>query len=311
METFKIGICEPEDFSQNAIRKLQSIGTVELFNDGNLQEFISDKNVIFIRLKYAIDEYLIRNASCLKYICSPTTGLNHIKISSDRVKVLSLKGEYKFLDSIRATPEHIFGLTLALLRNYSHAFLSVHNRKFDRNPYKGYELFGNTVGIIGFGRVGKLIAKYYKAFDAEVCFYDIQEKITDDAIRCESIEDLIERANIIILAANYTKENEKMISEKHFEYMQNKYFINAARGELVDEQSLLEYIKKNWFRGVAIDVISNETNDSVFLSNILSLVESRNLIITPHIGGATYSSMEKTEEFIVKKLVDEIRREGR
>lgn len=311
METFKIGICEPEDFSRNAIKELQNIGTVELFKDGNLQQFISDKDIIFVRLKYAIDEYLIKNAESLKYICSPTTGLNHIKISTDKVKVLCLKGEYEFLDSIRATPEHVFGLTLALLRNYSHAFLSVHNKEFNRNPYKGYELFGNTVGIIGFGRVGKLIAKYYKTFGAEVFFYDVEEKSTDDAIKCESIDELIKRANIIILAANYTKENEKMISKNYFEYMQDKYFINAARGELVDEQSLLVYIKKNWFKGVAIDVISNETSESDFLNEILSLVQDRNLIITPHIGGATYSSMEKTEEFIVKKLIGEIRKEER
>lgn len=309
MEAFKIGICEPEDFSKKAIRELQSIGTVAMFNGGDLGEFIADKEAIFIRLKYAIDEVAVRKASRLKYICSPTTGLNHIKIPHDKFQILCLKGEYKFLDSIRATPEHVFGLTLALLRNYSHAFLNKNNQEFNRNPFKGYELFGNTVGIIGYGRVGKIIARYYKVFDADVFYYDIDDKRSDDAIRCESIDELIERSNIIILAANYTRENEKMISSIQFQCMQGKYFINAARGELVDEQVLLEYIKKNWFKGVAIDVISNETGDSTFLNGIISLAENQNLIITPHIGGATFSSMERTEEFIVKKLVSEIGRE--
>lgn len=309
METFKIGICEPGDFSQKAIEELQSIGMVAMFDDGNLEEFIADKDAIFIRLKYAIDQAMVRKASHLKYICSPTTGLNHIKIPHDRFKILCLKGEYEFLDSIRATPEHVFGLTLALLRNYSHAFLNKNNQEFNRNPFKGYELFGNTVGIIGLGRVGKIIAGYFNAFDANVFYYDIDDKNADNAIRCESVDELIEKSNIIILAANYTKENEKMISSNQFKSMQGKYFINAARGELVDEQALIEYIKKKWFKGVAIDVISDETSDSTFLNDFLSLVENHNLIITPHIGGATYSSMERTEEFIVKKLVNEIRRE--
>lgn len=308
METFKIGICEPEDFSLKAIEQLQTIGIVDMFEDGDLSEFVSDKDAIFIRLKYAINDTVVRKANNLKYICSPTTGLNHIKVPYDKFRILSLKGECEFLDSIRATPEHVFALTLALLRNYSHAFLNKNNQEFNRNPFKGYELFGNAVGIIGFGRVGKILARYFKAFDANIFYYDINYKNDENAIRCESVAELIEKSNIIILTANYTEENEKMISKNQFELMYGKYFINAARGELVDEQVLFRFIKENWFKGVAIDVISDETNESAFLHNLLELVNNQNLIVTPHIGGATYSSMERTEEFIAKKLVEEVKR---
>lgn len=304
METFKIGICEPSDFSKKAVDMLEKVGEVHLFTGGELSDFIADKNAIFVRLGYSIDEDLLKNAAYLKYICSPTTGLNHIKVSKDLYSIVSLKGEYEFLDSIRATPEHVFGLTIALLRNYAHAFLNSSNPIFDRNPYKGYEIFDNEIGIIGFGRVGKIIANYYNTFGAHVYYYDSVEKESDIATKCNSIDEVIKNSNIVVLATNYTPENEKMISEKQFEMLKGKFFINAARGELVDEDKLIEYIQKDWFKGIAIDVIANETDTSEFYEKLLNCVSKTNLIITPHIGGATFSSMERTEEFIAKKLID-------
>ena len=307
IELFRIGICEPGDFSKKAIKELETIGSVSCYEDGDMSDFIADKDAIFIRLKYAIDDKLLEKAAKLKYICSPTTGLNHLKFTNDKIRIISLKGEYEFLDSIRATPEHVFGLTLGLLRNYSHAYLNSANSKFDRNPYKGYEIYGNKIGIIGLGRVGKIIAGYYRAFGAQVYYVDIADKSSDadkcGAIKCDSIAELIAKSNIIILAANYTPENARMIGSEQFSLMQGKYFINAARGELVDEEALLEYLRRDWFKGAAIDVIADETGSSEFLAEILKIADEKNLIITPHIGGATYSSMERTEEFIAGKLV--------
>lgn len=302
METVKVGICEPDDFSVKAIGKLSDKCEVSLYSGGDLREFISDKTAIFVRLKYLITDELLCQAKSLRYICSPTTGLNHIRLSSDRYEVISLKGEYDFLSTVRATPEHIFGLSLALLRNYVHAFLNEDNTAFDRELYKGYELYGNTVGIIGMGRIGRILGQYYHAFGAKVYYYDIMSIEGVSAIKCDSVEELIRRSNIIILSANYTRENESMVGEQQFSLMKDKYFINAARGELVDEDALLKYLRTGWFKGAAIDVIANETQQSEFLDELLKLTDS-NLIVTPHIGGATYSSMERTEEFIADKLM--------
>lgn len=305
METVKIGICEPDDFSARAIQKMSDKCKVSLYKEGSLEEFISDKTAIFVRLKYLVTDDLLSRAENLRYICSPTTGLNHIKLSSDRYEIISLKGEYDFLSSIRATPEHIFGLSLALLRNYAHAFLNAENTVFDRELYKGYELYGNSVGIIGMGRIGRILEKYYHAFGAKVYYYDILHIEGETAEKCDTVEELIQKSNIIVLSANYTKENESMIGEDLFRLMKGKYFINAARGELVDESALLKYLQMNWFKGAAVDVIANETEHSEFLDRFLELTD-RNLIITPHIGGATYSSMERTEEFIADKLLQKI-----
>lgn len=305
METFKVGICEPLDFSKKAIENLSKKCEVFFFDGYDLRAFVQNMDAIFVRLKYQITDELLGKNPRLKYICSPTTGLNHISVINNNIKIVSLKGEYKFLDSIRATPEHVFGLSIALLRNYAHAFLNSQNIEWNRDLYKGFELYDNSIGIIGLGRVGRLLAGYYTAFGAQVGYCDISANSKVDGLKqYKSLAELINASKIIILAANYTDENRKMIGEKEFFMMKDKYFINAARGELVDEPALLKRVKDNWFRGVAIDVLTNETQESFFLQELLKLTEDRNLIITPHIGGATISSMERTEEFVSEKFLD-------
>lgn len=312
METFKIGILEPDNFSPKAIAQLEEIGLVSKY-DGNgtradIRGFIADKDALFVRLAYQINKELISRAKRLKYICSPTTGLNHISLGDRDIKIVSLKGEYEFLNTIRATPEHVFGLTLALLRNYKDAIIKNSKQPFDRDIYRGHELFGAKVGIIGLGRIGKLLTKYFTAFDANVGYYDIQPKETvlEGVKIYGSIEELIQESEIVILEANYTPKNDKMINAELLRMMIGKYFINAARGELVDELALLEEIKKGSYRGVAVDTFANEAEEDNLVGEFIKLTEGRNLIVTPHIGGATFTSMQRTEEFVAKKLIEDI-----
>jgi D-3-phosphoglycerate dehydrogenase len=307
----QIGILETKDFSKKALDKLSSIGNVELFKNKDLNSFLEDKEIVFIRLEYFIDKVFLYKAKKLKYICTPTTGLNHIDLEECKerdIKIISLKGEYDFLSTIRATPEHTFGLVLSLLRNYKTAFLSHNNSEWNREKYKGFELYENSVGIIGFGRVGKILAKYFEAFNTKVYFYDIDDSMQEinNAIKITSINELIEKSNIIILSASYSEDNHQFFDKKYIDLLENKYFINTARGELVDEDYLIQKIEKDFFKGLAIDVIQNEQSENN-LDKLLKLAENRNCIITPHIAGATYGSMYRTEEFIVKKLKEDVK----
>ncbi len=303
----QIGILEPKDFSSKALQKLKTIGDVEIYNNKNLNKFLKNKQTIFIRLEYFIDIKFLNKAKDLKYICTPTTGLNHINLKECKkrdIQIISLKDEYKFLSTIRATPEHTFGLVLSLLRNYKTAFLSPTNYKWDREKYKGFELYDNKIGIVGFGRIGKILAKYFQAFGTKVYFYDTDNSIkeTTHTIKTDSITKLINKSNIIILSASYSKENFEFFNKEYIDLLKNKYFINTSRGELVSEKYLLKKIKEKFFAGVGLDVIQNEqTNNN--LDKIIKLTNNKNFIVTSHIAGATYSSMYKTEEFIVQKLV--------
>lgn len=301
----QIGILESKDFSTDVIEKLSCLGEVSFFDGREINNFAVNKEILFIRLKYFIDKDILDHALKLKYICTPTTGLNHIDLKEceDRdIKIISLKGEGDFLSTIRATPEHTFGLVLSLLRNYKRAFLNQENNEWNRELYKGTELYGKNIGIIGLGRVGKILAKYYSAFDANVYFYDIDATIQNDiAKRKKNIESLIVKSDIVILSASYSIENEKFFDKKYIDLLENKFFINTARGELIEEEHLLKVIRKGIFKGIALDVIADETSQNN-LNEFLELSEKNNLIVTPHIAGATYESMWKTEYFIYEKL---------
>ena len=122
------------------------------------------------------------------------------------------------------------------------------------------------------------------------------------AIKKNSIKDVINNSNIIILSASFSKSNKSFFDKKYIDLLNNKFFINSSRGELIDEDYLISKIKKNFFKGIAIDTISNEQSNNN-LKSLLKLSNKHNLIITPHISGTTYNSIHKTEEFIVKKLI--------
>lgn len=306
----QIGVLEPKNFSDDALNSLRKIGYVEFFSGKKLSQFLEDKNILFIRLDYLVDKKLLDQAKKLSYICSPTTGLNHIDLTEckkRKIEVISLKNEKDFLSSIRASPEHTFGLVLALLRNYSQAFNVEFIEQCNRENFKGYELFNNKIGIIGFGRIGRILSKYFKAFGAKVNFFDIDLDVLGDnyAFRKNSIDELIQSSNIIILSASYNEESKGYIGKKIIDLMKNHFFINIARGELVDEDYLYKKLNEGFFKGVAIDVIGGETSKENF-HRWLKISKKINFIITPHIGGASYESMKNTEIFLTKKLISYI-----
>lgn len=308
----KIGVLEPDHFSLKAIELLSKYGEVFLYDGIDLQGFLSDKTALFCRLKYFFNKDILQYAPKLKWICSPTTGLNHIDFEyceRNAIKIISLKGETNFLNTIAATPEHTLGLILALYRNYSSAFLNNQNKSWDREKNRGFEIKGSKIGLIGYGRVARLTSTYLNAMGAEIGFCDLKEPdlVNAKLLSFSTIQELIEFSDCIVLTASYIPENGVVLTKEMFEYMKGKYFVNTARAELTDEMALLELLHiGGYFKGVAIDVLQNEQSENNNLSELLTLTRNNNLIITPHIGGATFDSMKRTEEFIAQKLIAQL-----
>lgn len=302
----QIGILEGDRFSEKAIQLLRSLGNVRVLASEPLEQFLADKDVLFVRLGRHIDEALLALAPRLRIICSPTTGHTHFDekaLARRGVLLLSLRGERDFLQRIHATPEHTLGLVFSLLRNYRFAFLNMQNRGWDRDRYRGEGLSGKVAGIIGMGRVGKRIAQYLTAFEVPILFYDPDHNANyPGAQRLDTIDDVLEGSDIVVMCAAFVLGSDPIIDRKRVGLLKGKYWVNTARGELVDEQALLEGIRQNWFKGVATDVIADETG-AHRLDDWLQAAEGRNVIITPHIAGATVDAMHTTEEFMVEKLV--------
>jgi D-3-phosphoglycerate dehydrogenase len=304
----KIAILEPLNFSHKAISELQSIGEVELYTNQQLDHFLSDKNIIFTRLNYYWDSLLLDKCKSLKIICSPTTGVTHFdldEIKRRSIKLILLKGEVDFLNTISATPEHTLGLCISLIRNYSHS-INPPISHFDRDLYRGYEINGSKCGFIGFGRVGKKVGNILRYMGAEVSYHDIVDYSIPYYKYHADIDELINGSEIIFLTASYEAQAQFLIDETQIKLLKDKYFINTARGELVNENFLLKMLELDYFKGVALDVFQNEQKEFNNIQKFLSLSLTKNLVITPHIGGCTYTSMWRTEEFIVKKLLKDL-----
>lgn len=307
----KILLTEPENYSVEAKTLLKQIFIVDedrVSYKGLLQK-VGQYFGLLIRLDLRIDETVLDQARKLKFIGTPTTGEDHIDVDLAKmlgIRIISLKGERAFLNEIYATAEHTFGLLLAIMRKIPFAFNDVCCGKWRKEHFKGNELNGKTFGIIGFGRLGVIVARYASTFGMKVLACDIvQKKISD--VEMVSIEEICRRADIISIHVNYTKQNHKMINSKHFDLMKDEaIFINASRGQLVDEVALLDALRlKPGFRA-ALDVIDDENNNDHLkkCGLIEHMKNNSNLLITPHIGGYAEESIKKTRDFIAKKACD-------
>ena len=309
----QVGILEPDGFSPEAMACLRRLGEVRAFNGGDLASFLAPLDVLFVRLCHLIDSAFLEMSPRLRWLCTPTTGHNHIDeaaLSFRGIRLVSLRGEREFLETIRATPEHTFGLVIALLRRYRQAFDDVAAGEWDRDACRGDELYGNRVGIIGLGRVGYRLASYFSAFGAHVTWCDPADVPSlPDWQRSSDIHGLIETSRIIVLCASYRAGQPPVIGRREVDAMEGRHFINTARGELVDEGALLAAVRSNRLAGVAIDVIADENGENR-LAEWCSLLPGRNLVVTPHIAGATFDSMARTERFITDKLLAAVMADG-
>lgn len=308
----RILVAEGRDFSIQAVALLQKVGilTVSDLDRSGLLAAVQDFDILWVRLRNRIDEEIMGLAKQLRIIATPTTGLNHIDLKTAEkrgITVLSLRGEDEFLNRIRATAELTVGLTISLLRKIPAASQHAIACKWNRDLFKGTEISEKIVGIVGYGRLGKIVAKYFLAFGANVLVADpyVQKIEVNQGEQLVPMTTLLSNADIISLHVNLTDATKKMFDRHLFQSMKpGAYFINTARGELVEEAALLSALESGQLAGAALDVLCGEL-DKIFQKNILIKYAEKNdnLILTPHIGGCTTESMAKTEEFLARKVV--------
>ncbi|NNT72581.1 hypothetical protein HKT18_10165 [Flavobacterium sp. IMCC34852] len=307
----RILITESEDFSPNAIAELQKHFEVvqrDFTSLEDLTENIAEVDVLFVRLRFKLTQEILEKAPKLQYILTATTGLDHIDTNyfeSRGGKVISLKGEVDFLGSIPSTAEHTWALLLALLKKIPTAFEDVKDGNWHRDHFKGNNLRGKKIGILGLGRVGKQVAHFAEAFGLEIGYFDIVAQT--NKYKCFSNpQEMFAWAEIISIHIPYNTENENFVNEELLKHCQkNAVLINTSRGNVWDEKFVAELLKQDKIFGIATDVLQDEFNQKQLKRNPLVelATEEYNIIITPHIAGATYESMSMTEEFIVSQFL--------
>lgn len=302
---------EPDNYSAEARQILASIGELveKRLSQDELPQWVSDFDVLIVRLGLTVSREVIEAGYRLRAIVTATTGLDHIDVESAEARgiaVLSLKGETEFLRSIPATAEHTWGLLLALVRRIPQAFESVRAGEWNRDLFRGRDLAGKRLGVVGLGRIGERVARYGLAFGMQVAAFDpYRSDWPDDVCRCSTLEDLLRRSDVLSLHVPLNAETYHMIGEKELALLpQGAVLVNTARGMVVDEKALLTVLKNGHLGGAALDVLEDETSMQDFESNPLIEYARKHdsLLITPHLGGATVESMAATEVFIANKL---------
>lgn len=305
---------EPGGYNPEAQKVLRGIGTLHEEHCGRdrLLELIPDYDVLLVRLGHKIDGEIFEKGRRLKAIVTATTGLNHIDLdaaAAHGVEVLSLKGEREFLNTITATAELTWCLVLSLVRRMPEAYGHVLDGLWARDLLIGRELRDKTLGVIGYGRLGSIVAGYGLVFRMKVLAHDLHVNEYPDLVRPVGFTDLLEEADIVSLHVNLDESTKGFLGRREFSLMKKgAFFINTSRGELVDEAALLQALESGQISGAGLDVLRGETSgapDWLKMNPLWSYAQSHdNLILTPHIGGATTESMADTELFMANKLRD-------
>ena len=262
-------------------------------------------NVIFCnpnRQGYILNKEILQNSS-VKLINTASTGLNHINQDDCKklnIKILSLTKDFKLIKKLPSTSELSFGLIINLQRNIFQSFQSVKNKKWDYTPFIGQELSSLTIGIIGLGRLGNLMANYAKAFGMKVFYYDPFKETRK--YKKTNLKRLVQIADVISIHAHVNNQTKYMINKKILKFAKKKpVIINTSRGELVNEQDIIWGLKNKIISGYGADVIEKEFID-INKSPIIKNIKKYNIIITPHIGGMTYQGQLRAYVYAINKL---------
>lgn len=306
----RILIAEPDHFSEKAVRILRSVGEVvlEARSDERLVAAFQEFDVVWMRLAHRIDSATLGDRARCRVLAIPATGVDHVDLQAcgERgIQVISLKGEVDFLKQVRATAELTIGLAIALMRRIPQAARSVQTGEWKRDLFEGTELYGKTAGIVGVGRLGEIVAGYFAAFGMKVAAYDPRPDFPGTVPRLESLEELLMTSDVVSLHPVLDRSTRNLIGKRELELMKpTAFLINTSRGGVIDEAALLRALRSGAIAGAALDVLDSEPGVPENDPLIEHARSDQNLLIVPHIGGKTSESMEKTEIFIARKVVE-------
>ncbi len=193
------------------------------------------------------------------------------------------------------------------MNNVLRADKEVRDGKWDREGNRGYELMGKTVGLIGYGYMGQATAKRLKSFGCTVLAYDkYRTNYSDEYATASSIEKIQEEADIVSLHMPLTTETKFLVTESYLNLFKKQiWFVNTARGEIVNSAELVKAINSGKVRGAALDVLENEKINKLSPEQQIAfdeLIKSERVLLTPHIGGWTFESYRKINEVLVAKI---------
>ena len=280
-----------------------------------VEQKIQDYNGVVIRSRFDIDKQFLDKAKNLKFIARVGAGLESIDIDYAGQKGVYLISAPE--GNRNAVAEHALGMLLSLMNNFNKADKEVKNGEWNREANRGEELDGKTVGLIGYGNMGKAFAKKLRGFDVEIICYDIKTGVGDNNAKQISLSELQLKADVLSLHTPLTDLTKNMVDTQFINsFNKSFYFINTARGKSVVTQDLVSALGNGKIKGAGLDVLEYEKTsfENLFKTEVSKdkksklpktfeyLTQSDNVIITPHIAGWTKESKVKLAQTIVDKI---------
>jgi D-3-phosphoglycerate dehydrogenase len=264
---------------------------------------------IVIRSRFAIDKTFLDKASNLKFIARVGAGLESIDCEYANSKNIHLIAAPE--GNRNAVGEHAIGILLSLMNKLNRADKLVREGKWIREGNRGFELEGKTVGIVGYGNMGKSFAKKLKGFDVEVLCYDILPNVGDENATQVSLKELQANADMLSLHIPWTPETDKLVNYDFINAFNKPFwFINTSRGKNVVTDDLVAALQSGKILGAGLDVLEYEklSFENLFIATEKPkafdyLLQAENVLLTPHIAGWTFESHEKLAQVTVDKII--------
>lgn len=269
---------------------------------------IENYHGIVIRSRFKIDKTFIDKAKNLQFIARVGAGLESIDCDYAESKNIKLIAAPE--GNCNAVGEHALGMILSLFNKLNNADKEVKSGHWNRESNRGTELDGKTVGIIGYGNMGKSFAKKLRGFDVEVLCYDILPNVDDENAKQVSLQELQQKADVLSLHIPWTPETDKMVNSNFInQFAKPFWLINTARGKSVVTADLVVALQSGKILGAGLDVLEYEklSFETLFEGDkpeaFEYLLQANNVLLTPHIAGWTIESKEKLAQVIVDKII--------
>ena len=294
--------------------ELNKLGFDNFFDFKSSKKEIENKIFIYdgiiIRSRIPIDKILMDKATNLKFIARVGSGIENIDIKyakKNNIKIISSPE-----GNSNAVGEHALGMLLSLINNISYSHNEIINGKWSREANRGYELKNKTVGLIGYGHTGKSFAKKLSGFDVSTIFFDLKSNLKNEFATEVTLKEIKETADVISIHSSLTKESCEILNTKFINECKIPFWlINTSRGNCVKIKDLIKGIKEKKVLGAALDVLEFEKKSfEKLLETSLSnddfsfLINSKKIILTPHIAGWTHES----KLLLVKIILDKIKK---
>ncbi len=295
-------------FFPESLESLRRLGTVDFtqhsraLREVELLNLISRYDAVVAGTDEFTENVIARGAkSRLKIIARHGVGLDNVDLeAARRHKVYVSYTPEANSDSVA---DHTIALILTLLRKILGASTSLMRGEWEAAEFMGHELKEKLVGVIGFGSIGRRVAKRLEGFDATVGAYDPyvpEEEIERGRIKCLSLEKVLESSDVITLHVKLTPETHRMIGRTEIESMKkNAIIVNTSRGGVIDENALVDALRTRRIAGAALDVFDDEPppKDHPLLKNAFE-----NVVLTPHIAAYTFEAIKRMGEMVIEDI---------